>query len=71
MTYRVIYSPRSRRDLEKIRDHIALESASPVTASRFIVSLSRPGWHRNGLTSRIAAGVEKANAMDDLDQLLP
>ena len=39
MKFRILYSPRSRRDLEKIRDYIASQSASPVTADRFLDQL--------------------------------
>jgi toxin ParE1/3/4 len=39
MTYRVVYSPRSRRDLERIRDWIVGESQSLATAAKFIGSL--------------------------------
>lgn len=39
MTFRVTYSPRSRRDMEKIRAWIATESGSPETANRFIRQL--------------------------------
>ena len=35
MSYRIVYSPRSQRDLEKIRDWIAEKSGSPATATRF------------------------------------
>ncbi len=36
MTYRVVYSPRSERDLEKIGVWIVGESASTATAVRFL-----------------------------------
>ncbi|MDR3406593.1 MAG: type II toxin-antitoxin system RelE/ParE family toxin [Chthoniobacter sp.] len=39
MTYRVVYSPRSERDLEKIRTWIVGESASVATATRFLGQL--------------------------------
>jgi plasmid stabilization system protein ParE len=39
MSYRVVYSPRSQRDLEKIRDWIAAESGSAATAIRFLGGL--------------------------------
>jgi plasmid stabilization system protein ParE len=39
MTYRVIYSPRSQRDLEKIHAWIADESGRSTIADRFIGQL--------------------------------
>jgi toxin ParE1/3/4 len=36
MKYRVLYSPRSRRDLEKIRDYIASQSGDPAIADQFL-----------------------------------
>ena len=36
MTYQVTYSPRSRRDLEKIHAYISRESGSAETAARFL-----------------------------------
>ena len=39
MIHRIIFSPRSRRDLEKIHAYIARESGSPETAARFIRQL--------------------------------
>ena len=36
MTHRIIYSPRSRRDLERIRAYIAVESKNPAAADRYI-----------------------------------
>ena len=39
MIHRVVFSPRSRRDLEKIRDYIAAESANMETADRWIAQL--------------------------------
>jgi len=39
MRYRIVYSPRSQRDLEKIRAWIAAESESPAIATRFIGEL--------------------------------
>jgi len=39
MTHRVLYSRRSRRDLEKIRIYIANESANADTADPFIRQL--------------------------------
>lgn len=39
MTYRVIYAPRSRRDLERIRAYLRIESGNPVTSDRFLARL--------------------------------
>jgi len=39
MTYRIVYSPRSRRDLEGIWDYITSQSESPATADRFLDQL--------------------------------
>src|SRR5207248_30173 len=39
MIYRVVFSPRSQRDLEKIRDWIADESGSRAPADRFLAEL--------------------------------
>jgi plasmid stabilization system protein ParE len=39
MKYRIVYSPRSRRDLDKIRRWIATESGSFTAAARFIAEL--------------------------------
>jgi len=39
MTHRVVYAPRSRRDLEKIRAYLATESGNPATADRFLTKL--------------------------------
>ena len=36
MRFRVVYSPRSQRDLEKIRKWIADESGNPTIANRFV-----------------------------------
>jgi len=39
MKYRVVYSPRSRQDLDRIRDYIASQSESPATADHFLAQL--------------------------------
>jgi plasmid stabilization system protein ParE len=39
MKYRIVYSTRSQRDLEKIREWIATESGTPAIAARFIGTL--------------------------------
>lgn len=36
MTYRIVYSPRSQRDLEKIGAWITGESQNPALAARFL-----------------------------------
>lgn len=39
MTYRLLYSPRSRRDLEQIRDWLTAEAQTRATADRFLGQL--------------------------------
>jgi plasmid stabilization system protein ParE len=39
MTYRVVYSPRSRRDIEHIRSYLAAETADAELAQHFIERL--------------------------------
>lgn len=39
MTYRVVYSPRSRRDLEQVRDYLVAETNDLALANRFIEQL--------------------------------
>lgn len=39
MKYRIIYAPRSRRDLDGIHTYIAAESGSPAVADRFLDKL--------------------------------
>jgi plasmid stabilization system protein ParE len=39
MKYQILYSPRSRRDLARIRHYIASESGSPAVADQFVGKL--------------------------------
>ena len=55
MSHRVLYSRRSRRDLEKIRTYIADESGNADTADRFIRQLLDAGDSLENLPARFAA----------------
>lgn len=54
MTYRIIYAPRSRRDLEKIHSYLIAETSDRAVADRAIVQLLDAGDALEFLPERFA-----------------
>jgi plasmid stabilization system protein ParE len=54
MTYRIIYSPRSRRDLERIHSYLVAETTDRPLADRTIVLLLEAGDSLKRLPERFA-----------------
>ena len=55
MTYRIIYSPRSRRDLERIHSYLVAETTDRRLADRAIVLLLDAGDSLKLLPERFAS----------------
>jgi len=55
MTYRVIYSPRSRRDLEKIHSYLVAETTDRTIADRALAQLLGAGDALELLPERFAS----------------